>query len=115
MKVQGFVLMASLAVLPVAAVADEPGGEAFAGAAEMSMDELNRARGADSNTTIVSSHQDFDTVVQGNDFSVGHMNNGRITLEENAFGNFSGMGVNVLNTGNGNGFSVGLGVSVYLQ
>ena len=115
MKLRNLLAAAALAV-PFAAVADDPGAEdAFAGISEMHAHELTTARGADSNTVIVTSRQDFRSTVQDSEFSVGTMNNGDITLGSGAFENFSGMGVNVLNTGNANGFSVGIGVSVYLQ
>mgnify|MGYP000058220730 CR=1 FL=1 len=114
MKVQS--MLAGLAlVLPLAAMAAEPGSAPFAGVSEMDRHDLGASRGADTNTTIVTSHQDFDAAVQGNAFNVGAMNNGRIDIGEGAFENFSGMGVNVLNTGNANGFSVGIGVSIHLQ
>lgn len=111
------ILMSAVALmmLPIAATADEAVHDAFAGIGEMQEVELGQSRGADSNTVIVSTRQDFDAVVHGNEFHVGTLNNGPINLGEGAFDNFSGIGVNVLNTGNANGFSVGVGVSVYLQ
>lgn len=105
-------MLAILAVAwPLMVSADDP----FAGINEMDINALDESRGADSNTVIVTSQQDFNAAVHGSEFNVGMMSNGDINLGNGAFDNFNGIGVNVLNTGNSNGFSVGVGVSVYLQ
>lgn len=77
--------------------------------------ELAAARGADNQLTIVTSRQDMRASVTGASFEVGTMNNGSITLGEGAFSNFSGVGVNVFNSGNGNAFSTGVSMSVHLH
>lgn len=109
-------LLAMIAVAcPLAVAAGGPADDPFAGINEMDVGALTQSRGADSNTVIVTSRQDFNAAVHGSEFNVGTMNNGDINLGNGAFENFNGIGVNVLNTGNSNGFSVGVGVSVYLQ
>ncbi|PWG64842.1 hypothetical protein [Sediminicurvatus halobius] len=77
--------------------------------------ELEAARGADNQITIVTSRQDMRASVTGASFNVGTMNNGDITVGEGAFANFSGVGVNVLNSGNNNAFSTGVSMSVHLH
>lgn len=77
--------------------------------------ELAAARGADNQLTIVTSRQDMRASVTGASFDVGTMNNGDITVGDGAFANFSGVGVNVLNSGNNNAFSTGVSMSVHLH
>lgn len=77
--------------------------------------ELAAARGADNQLTIVTSRQDMRAGVTGSSFDVGTMNNGEIDIGQGAFSNFSGVGVNVLNTGNNNAFSTGVSMSVHLH
>lgn len=109
-------LLAMIAVaFPLVAAADGPAHDPFAGMNQMDVGALTQLRGADSDTVIVTSRQDFNAAVHGSEFNVGTLNNGDINLGNGAFDNFNGIGVNVLNTGNSNGFSVGVGVSVYLQ
>jgi len=76
--------------------------------------ELASARGADRELTIVTSRQDMRASVAGASFEVGTMNNGDIRVGEGAFANFSGVGVNVFNSGNNNAFSTGVSMSVHL-
>jgi hypothetical protein len=109
------ILILVVAACPLIATAGGPADDPFANLNEMDANALDDSRGADSNTVIVTSQQDFNAAVHGSEFNVGAMNNGDINLGNGAFDNFNGIGVNVLNTGNSNGFSVGVGVSVYLQ
>lgn len=109
-------VLAMIAVAcPLAVAAGGPADDPFAAVTEMEIGALDQSRGADNDTVIVTSQQDFNAAVSGTEFNVGTMNNGEINLGKGAFDNFNGIGVNVLNTGNSNGFSVGVGVSVYLQ
>lgn len=106
-------LALAVASVPMAA-AEEP-ANAFSGLASIPASALGEARGADSSTVIVSSEQDFEAAVHGSSYTVGTMNNGAISIGENAFDGFSGVGVVNANTGNNNAFSIGVSMSVHLH
>ncbi len=76
---------------------------------------LEEARGADGDVTIATSEQDFDAAADDTRFTAGTLNTGSVSLAEGAFNGFSGVGVNVLNTGNANAFSTGVSMSVHLH
>ncbi|MFN2348650.1 MAG: hypothetical protein ABR558_03610 [Thioalkalivibrio sp.] len=109
----GFVILAMMHT--VTADDREAGHQAMAGYSVLSLEELAAHRGADKMLVIVSSQQEMSSGVKGSSFTVGTMNNGNIHVGDRAYEGFSGLGVNVLNTGNANAFSTGISMSVYLH
>lgn len=77
--------------------------------------DLSTMRGASGDLTIVSSNQDFKSTVQDSQFNAGTITTGTATVGERAFAGFSGVGVSVLNTGNGNAITTGVNLTVNLH
>ncbi|MGH2567224.1 MAG: hypothetical protein ACRDGA_02715 [Bacteroidota bacterium] len=93
-------------------------GEAngFAGLAVIEEHELEKLRGGDFDTvTTVQSNQELGATVIGGQFIANTLANGAITVGEGALENFSGVGLFVNNTGNGNAIDAALGVTFHLQ
>lgn len=109
----GLVMVAMMQVLY--AGDREVGSQVMDGFSALSQEELAAHRGADSMLVVVSSQQEMSAGVKGSSFTVGTMNNGNIHVGDRAYEGFSGLGVNVLNTGNANAFSTGISMSVYLH
>lgn len=88
----------------------------FAGLAVIEADELGKLRGGDFDTvTTVQSIQELGATVVGGQFVANILANGAITIQERALENFSGVGLFVNNTGNGNAIDAALGVTFHLQ
>ena len=79
-------------------------------------DSLDELRGRDGDTSItVSSNQTLQATVTGSEFTAGTINSGSVSFGENAIGNFSGIGLFNIVTGNNNAVDTALGVSFHLQ
>ena len=79
-------------------------------------DSLDELRGRDGDTSItVSSNQTLEAMVTGSEFNAGTINSGGVSFGENAIGNFSGIGLFNIVTGNNNAVDTALGVSFHLQ
>ncbi len=79
-------------------------------------DNLDELRGRDGDTSItVSSNQTLQAIVTGSEFNAGTINSGSVSFGENAIGNFSGIGLFNIVTGNNNAVDTALGVSFNLQ
>ncbi|MCO6440550.1 MAG: hypothetical protein J5I81_05545 [Nitrococcus mobilis] len=102
----------SLAAEPITAV---PGSDPFAAFAVVPAQDLATQRGRAGDLTIVSGNQEFKATVIGSTINAGTINSGNATIGENAFTGFSGMAVNVLNTGNGNAINTGVNYIVNLN
>ncbi len=102
----------SLAAEPATTV---PGSDPFAAFEVVPSQDLATQRGRAGDLTIVSSNQEFKSTVIGSTINAGAVNSGNATIGENAFAGFSGMAVNVLNTGNNNAFSTGVNYTVNLN
>lgn len=101
----------SLAGSPATTAPSDP----FAAFTVVSSQKLATLRGGSGNLTIVSSNQDFKSTVQDSQFSAGTINTGTATVGAGAFAGFSGVGVSVLNTGNGNAITTGVNLTVNLH
>lgn len=99
-----------------ASTAEETHRPDFAAQAVIEAEQLGelRAGNFDVNTTV-QSKQDLTAVVTGTNIVAGSMDNGRITLQENAFSGFSGIGNFLNNTGNGNALNAAVGVTFHLE
>jgi hypothetical protein len=112
MKYLGAVLISAL-LCPAGAVS---AADPFPASAQvLDNEQLEEARGAEGNVSIVTSDQDFNASVDDTRVTAGALNTGSVSLAEGAFSGFSGVGVNVLNTGNANSFSTGVSMSVHLH
>ena len=97
--------------------ADEPVvAENFDDLSVIETDSLDELRGRDGDTSItVSSNQTLQAIVTGSEFNAGTINSGSVSFGENAIGNFSGIGLFNIVTGNNNAVDTALGVSFNLQ
>ncbi|HET8700949.1 MAG TPA: hypothetical protein VFL97_04710, partial [Nitrococcus sp.] len=77
--------------------------------------KLATLRGGSGDLTIVSSNQEFKSAVQNTQFNADAINTGAVTVGEKAFAGFSGIGVNVFNSGNSNSITTGVNVTVNLH
>ena len=91
------------------------GADPFAAFSVVPTQDLATTRGRAGDLTIVSSNQDFKSNVMGSTINAGAVNSGAATVGENAFAGFSGMAVNVLNTGNNNAITTGVNYTVNLH
>lgn len=90
--------------------------ESFAALDIVDEQDLKQIRAGDFDiTTTVQSIQDLQASVIGGDFNAHSIVNGAINIKENAFENFSGIGLVVGNTGNNNAIGAALGVTFHLQ
>lgn len=113
-------LACGLALASGQTLATEPtetdgGADPFAAFSVVPSEDLATMRGRAGDLTIVSSNQDFNSAVSGSAFNANAINSGAATVGENAFAGFSGMAVNVLNTGNGNAITTGVNYTVNLH
>ena len=100
-----------LAGPPPAAASSDP----FAAFSVVPTQDLSAMRGRAGDLTIVSSNQEFKSTVKDTEFNAGTINSGAITVGEKAFAGFSGIGVNVLNSGNSNSITTGVNFTVNLH
>jgi len=96
---------------PVTAMPIDPAREKGAALPErLDPAELGSAR---ARATIVINQQQIDGVVQGN--SLGDFQAGEITLSDNAFSNFSGVGNFLFNTGAQNNLQAGMVLTITVE
>jgi hypothetical protein len=77
---------------------------------------LDTLRGGNGDTTItVSNTQNLQASIQGSEFNVGTINSGGVSFGKDAIGNFSGIGLFNIVTGNNNAVDTALGVTFNLQ
>jgi len=95
----------------------EPGEtQGFEGLNIIENANLDTLRGGNGDTTItVSSTQNLQATIQGSEFSVGTINSGGVSFGQDAIGNFSGIGLFNIVTGNNNAVDTALGVTFNLQ
>lgn len=107
--------MALLIVGPV--IAEEmPVDEAFGNLTSIEGDDLGGVRGREGSTTItVQSNQNLGANITGSTFDVGTMVSGEVTFAEGALGEFSGVGLFNVVTGNNNAVNNAIGVTINLQ
>lgn len=87
----------------------------FAAFTVVPTEDLSAMRGRAGDLTIVSSNQEFKSTVKDTEFNAGTINTGAVTVGEKAFAGFSGIGVNVLNSGNSNSITTGVNLTVNLH
>lgn len=79
-------------------------------------DNLDALRGGNGDTTItLSNTQNLQASIQGSEFNVGTINSGGVSFGQDAIGNFSGIGLFNIVTGNNNAVDTALGVTFNLQ
>jgi hypothetical protein len=96
----------------------EPAGETqgFDGLSIIENTNLDTLRGGNGDTTItVSNTQNLQASIQGSEFSVGTINSGGVSFGQDAIGNFSGIGLFNIVTGNNNAVDTAIGVTFNLQ
>ena len=97
--------------------AGEPAAaEAFGNFTSIEGDDLGGVRGREGSTTItVQSNQDLGASITGSNFNVGTMTSGNASFAEGALGEFSGVGLFNVVTGNNNAVNNAIGVTINLQ
>lgn len=87
----------------------------FAACTVIPSQNLDAMRGASGNFTLISSNQEFKSTVRDIQFKAGTISTGTVTVGDKAFSGFSGIGVNVLNSGNANSITTGVNLTVNLH
>ncbi len=90
--------------------------QAFDNLTNLQSADLVGARGRTGETIItVQSNQDLKANITGSSFEVGTINSGGVSFSEGALGNFSGVGLFNVVTGNNNAVNTSIGITVNLQ
>ncbi len=97
-------------------IANEVVGDSFAGLNIVTNDNMSEMRAGDfSVSNSVLGIQELQTTLTGGDFNATSIINGDIVFKDNAFSQFSGIGLIVGNTGNNSAINAALGVTFHID
>lgn len=111
-----YITMLLLIQFSAKCIADEVDAQSFVGLGIIQNDNLEDIRAGDFDvTTTVLGIQELQTTLTGGDIRANTIINGDIVFKDNAFSQFSGIGLIVGNTGNNSAINAALGVTIHLE